>query len=199
MPPAIDLTGKRFGRWTVIQRDGSKLYPSGSHQPLYLCQCDCGTKKHVVASILRDGTSKSCGCLNAEIRSKICTRRNTKHGACGTKTYVTWRNMVSRCHSPSSSGNSKYGARGIHVCERWHAFENFLHDMGECPDGYSIERENNFLGYQPGNCSWIPLSKQQKNKRSSAIHTRDDLLNVIRNFCVATGETPESLLASLHS
>lgn len=199
MPTFVDLSGQRYGRWTVKHRSGSKMYPSGNHQPQYLCLCDCGTERVVVSSILRDGSSKSCGCLNNETRSAMCTKRNTTHGAAAKNstsiTYYIWRNMVSRCHSPNSSGYHKYGARGIRVADHWRKFENFIADMGERPSlEYSIERENPFLGYQPGNCTWIPLSDQQNNKTNSAIRCKVDLLRVIDLYCAATNQTREQLI-----
>lgn len=197
MPAFTDLSGQRFGRWLILERSGTKNYPSGARQPQYLCKCDCGNEKIVVSSILRDGSSKSCGCLNAEVRRAICIKRNTTHGLAHTRTYDIWGGMIARCHIESSSGYYKYGARGIHVSDDWRSFENFFRDMGECLEGFSIERSNPFLGYQKGNCEWIPLSDQQKNKTNSAIRCEADLLRLIRLYCEATGETPAQLISKL--
>jgi len=193
MPTFVDLTGQKFGRWIVLRREGSRLYPSGAHQPTYLCRCECGTEKLVASSILRSGSSKSCGCLNNETRRKLCIERNTTHGLANTRTYKIWSGIVTRCCNPKASGYHKYGARGITVSESWRTFEHFFADMGECPPNYSIERENPFIGYTKGNCSWIPLSDQQKNKTNSAIRCKADLVRLIRLYCEATGETPEQL------
>jgi hypothetical protein len=200
MPKLIDITGQKLGRWTVLRREGEKVYPSGARQPKYLCRCECGNEKVVVASILRDGSSKSCGCLNSEVRSSLCKQRNTTHGQAGSITYTTWANMVSRCTRPGASGYKKYGARGIAVCERWlHSFENFLADMGERSSAlYSIERNNPFKGYEPGNCEWLLLSEQQKNKRNSAIKTLGDLKNLFSNYAEAKNLTPKQLFEQLY-
>lgn len=185
MPAFANISGQRFGRWLVLNRSGSMFYPSGTSQPQYLCLCDCGNEKIVVASTLKDGSSKSCGCLNAETRKALCIQRNTTHGYAAngkSKTYITWQNMLSRCRNPKSSGYYKYGAKGITVSDEWNAFETFLADMGECPPGYSIERKNPFLGYSKKNCTWIPLSDQQKNKTNSSITCRADLDRLIAMY-----------------
>lgn len=67
MGKAIDLTGQKFGRWTVIRRS----FPNGNKkQPKWLCKCECGTEKTIIGQSLRVGTSRSCGCLNSEATSK---------------------------------------------------------------------------------------------------------------------------------
>lgn len=182
MPAFANISGQRFGRWLVLNRSGSKFYPSGTSQPQYFCRCDCGNEKIVAASILKSGSSKSCGCLNTEIRKNLCIQRNTTHGQSKTRTYDIWGGMLSRCHNPQSSGYHKYGAKGITVSDEWKVFETFLADMGECPAGYSIERKNPFIGYRKGNCKWIPLSDQQKNKTNSSITCRADLDRLIAMY-----------------
>lgn len=186
MPSIKELTGQRFGRWIVLSRNGSYTYPSGSHEPVWLCRCDCGNEKSIKSKTLRDGSSKSCGCLNAEVRRELCIKRNTTHGYAANgkdRTYRIWSGMNTRCHNPRSSSYYKYGARGITVCEQWrHSFKTFLSDMGHCPPEYSIERVNPFLGYSPANCKWIPLKDQNSNKTNS----RTKLVNLteqIENSC----------------
>jgi len=82
-------------------------------------------------------------------------------------TYHSWQAMKLRCYYPSQPGFKNYGARGIAVCDRWrNSFENFLADMGERPEGKTLDRyPNNDGNYEPGNCRWATLSEQQRNRR----------------------------------
>jgi hypothetical protein len=95
----------------------------------------------------------------------------TTHGqaaAGGTRTYHAWKSMVRRCTNPSSADWPRYGGRGISVCSRWLRFEDFLADMGGCPDGLSLDRINNDGNYEPGNCRWTTWEQQMRNRRSNS-------------------------------
>lgn len=84
------------------------------------------------------------------------------------RAYGSWCDMRQRCSNPRRREWKRYGGRGIKVCERWSSFENFLEDMGERAEGYSIERVNNDGDYEPANCLWIPIGEQSLNKINSA-------------------------------
>lgn len=92
----------------------------------------------------------------------------TTHGLFGTKAYSTWNSMVMRCHNPQAQAYANYGGRGITVCASWRVFENFYADMGE-PNGLTLERKNNELGYSKENCQWVTMKAQQNNKRSNVV------------------------------
>lgn len=83
----------------------------------------------------------------------------------GTPTYQTWYDMIRRCQNAKRSDYSRYGGRGISVCDRWLSFENFYADMGNKPDGLSIDRIDNDGDYNLANCRWATISEQSLNKR----------------------------------
>lgn len=157
----IDLTGQKFGRWTVISASGEKAKVNRSAK--WLCRCECGNERNINGSSLRSGRSSSCGCFhNEKVKESF-----TKHGKYKTPEYEVWRAMKQRCLNPSQPYYPYYGGRGITICKRWlDSFENFIADMGPRPTSkHSIDRKNNNLGYSPDNCRWATASQQNANKR----------------------------------
>lgn len=158
MPPVKNLVGVKFGRLSVTQFH--KMY---DHSAWWLCSCECGNTKVVLGDSLRNGMTKSCGCLQKE----KAAHAQRSHGMAGTPTYTTWARMLTRCSNPREKRYSRYGGRGISVCERWLKFENFLEDMGEKPTGMSLERKDNDGNYTKKNCKWATRKEQANNKSST--------------------------------
>ncbi len=158
---AKDETGKRYGRLTVvsrIERPGKGLF--------WKCVCDCGNESVVWGANLRNGNSKSCGCLGRE--NKLASK--TTHGKAHTREYHVWLTMKSRCRNPKNHKYADYGGRGIKICKRWEVFDNFYADMGDRPsDAHSIDRIDNDGDYTPDNCRWATTEQQQGNKRSNRV------------------------------
>lgn len=148
--------GDRYERLTIIE-----IVPRKVH-----CICDCGTERTIERG--KWGKTKSCGCLQ---RETVATRnrQSRTHGMSKTKTYRVWVAMIQRCTDPNATGYANWGGRGITVCERWrHSFEAFLADMGERPEGCSIDRIDNGGNYEPGNVRWATALEQTQNRRRKA-------------------------------
>jgi hypothetical protein len=153
------LVGQRFGRLVVIDLNH---YTYGQYH--WNVQCDCGNTHIAATAFLRSGKVKSCGCLKKENRQRL--RHGHRSGRKETKTYKSWSGMMARCYTPSTQRFEEWGGRGITVCERWHTFDNFLADMGECPEGKSIDRyPNNDGNYEPSNARWATSKEQASNRR----------------------------------
>jgi hypothetical protein len=162
MPNFIDITSRRFGKLVVLKRD-----KTNGRRIRWLCRCDCGKMTVVVGEKLRDGHTRSCGCLR--INSIKNLPSTFRHGMEGTRTYSSWSSMFARCYSTKSKNYVNYGLRGIVVCERWRDFCNFFADMGERPLGTSLDRVDNNGNYEPSNCRWANQKEQANNKRKRSI------------------------------
>lgn len=153
-----DITGQKFGHWTVLSLIGrikKKTY--------WLCECVCGAKKRVQYYHLSSGASMSCKCQ--QDYSAV-----TKHGeALKTKEWLCWKGLKERCLDPNNINYKNYGGRGICVYPEWiNSYESFLDYIGRAPSkDYSIDRINNNGNYEPGNVKWSTRDEQIENRRNT--------------------------------
>ncbi len=165
---AIDIKDQRFGRLVAQSFEGF----SHNGYPRWLCLCDCGKTLVTRAHYLRGGKTRSCGCLKSDNMRRVGKEHpgNVHHGHAreltgSSRTYGSWKAMISRCTNPRNVGYYNYGGRGIKVCERWQSFPNFLADMGERPNDRTLDRFDNNKDYAPGNCRWATRLQQTQNRR----------------------------------
>lgn len=153
-----DITGQRFGRLVATEAAEKR---SGGHI-VWQCICDCGKIVYIRSDSLRSGSTKSCECLLKEMAAE----RSTTHGMHGTPIYYIWQSMLQRCENPNYREFKYWGGRGIKVCERWHKFENFYEDVGDPPEGESIDRwPDNDGDYEFRNFRWATPKEQSANRR----------------------------------
>ena len=170
-----DLTGKVFGRLTVVGLN----HTDARYQRYWKVHCSCRTHTIVRGDHLTNAKIKSCGCLRQDT--------STKHGMSHTSTYRIWKGMIQRCHNNKAPGYSNYGDRGILVCDRWKKFENFFADMGERPEGMSIERIDNDGNYEPSNCKWVTKKEQERNKRNNRLITYQGATKTLAEWAELSG------------
>lgn len=160
MPKPIDLTGQYFGYWKVIERFAN----TEGRCTKWLCECKCGTRKVVNGATLRNGTSKSCGCM----RTELLIGRVRTHGKRKTRFYRIWAQMIQRTTNKNQKDYDYYGERGIAVCKEWResfdTFEQWAKENGYA-ENLTIDRKDNNKGYEPGNCHWVTMKEQSRNTR----------------------------------
>jgi len=159
-PPTIN-PGDRFGRWTILEVLGYRIYAGGKHLREYRAQCDCGAIRILLRHNLLQGRTLSCGCLKPALQQVL----QTTHGDYKTRLYGVWTQMKERCSNPHHTSFNRYGGRGITVCEEWQdypTFRDWANANGYEP-GLKLDRKDNDGPYYPTNCRWVDNFTQQQN------------------------------------
>lgn len=167
--PRKDLTGQRFGLWTIISR--------GSTTGMWLAECQCGTRRDLQQAAVLYGRTLSCGCDRS---------RNTRtHGSSESSEMRSYYHMRERCLSPTCRDYAHYGGRGINICDRWLSDSRlFLSDMGPKPPGKTtIERRDVNGDYTPENCFWADRATQADNTRVTTRYTINGVTKTLHQWC----------------
>jgi hypothetical protein len=186
MRPEHNLLDEKFGQREVIGYAGK----DGCH--FWWCKCSCGRIDRIISRDLRAGKGDKCRNCN-----------NTKHGNSRKKwrspEYATWNRMIDRCHNPNHDAYCYYGARGITICDRWReSFQNFLTDVGQRPGpDHSIDRIDNYKGYEPGNVRWATRQEQANNRRDNKTFTLNGVTKTQTEWARAAGVGLGSLKSRL--
>lgn len=186
MGQLVDLTGKKFGRLTVVRRAGSTTNKAAT----WLCLCDCGNEKVVSSTHLISGATTSCGCYQKQRASES----NVTHGASRSRLYNEWQHIKKRCYNPNASNYKFYGGRGITMCNEWReSFEVFKEwSMAHgYSDSLTLDRIDASKDYTPENCRWVTQFIQACNRSINRIvtyHGQSDVYEVMcRKLNVNTG------------
>lgn len=161
-----NVIGQKFGRLLIIDDSGER---KGGYT-MWNCRCDCGNTVKVKSGLLYKGATKSCGCYQKEIASRI----HNKHKATHQRLLNIWYAMRQRCYRKKNDNYKWYGQRGIRVCKEWRdnyqSFETWALKNGY-DDSLCIDRIDNEKGYAPDNCRWITMMEQAHNR--GGIHHGD--------------------------
>ena len=173
------MTGLKIGRLSVLKL--SHISKSGKAH--WTCKCDCGNIKNISGDKLRDGRTKSCGCLQMEMRANGLHKT---HGLTNTRLYTEWLNMRRRCNDEK---NKHYGARGISVCKEWSEFNIFAQwaVFNGYNDKLTIERIDVNGNYEPRNCKWIAPVEQHLNRTDSHRITAFGITKTIKEWSNSSG------------
>ena len=158
-----DLTGQKFGRLTVLEVVHKKPRKNGGNIYYWRCRCDCGNICVVTGKNLKNGNTRSCGCLHGQ-----------NHGLCHTKIYNTWHGIKRRCYGINRLDYKHYGGRGITMFPAWiNDFQAFYDYVSKLPhfneEGYTLDRIDNNGNYEPCNIRWADAKEQARNRCSNHI------------------------------
>lgn len=146
-----NILNEKFGKLTALKLSHI------SKSAFWECLCECGKYCIIAGYRLRNGTTKSCGCIVS-----------TQKGMSKSASYRSWRSMIQRCYDEKVSHYKRYGAKGIKVCDEWkNSFQNFLEDMGERPKGKTLDRIDPNGNYETDNCRWCTPKQQGNNKNTN--------------------------------
>lgn len=188
----IDLTGKKFGKLTVLKRVGT----DGHRNPTWLCECECGNKKVIRGNSLKSGNTTSCGCVAKERIRNL----NLITGQYKSRLHRIWSSMKTRCYNIHHNSFNLYGGRGITVCDEWKndfkEFYNWAMSNGY-QENLTIDRINNDGNYEPSNCRWVDVKTQSNNRRTNVNITFEGKTQNITRWAIEKNIPQKTLISRL--
>lgn len=142
--------GQKVNRLLITEQSG--LYSTAL--------CDCGRYITTTTYNITSGRAASCGCF----RKAAVRKKNTTHGYSGTPTWYSWIAMRTRCNNPNRHNSKNYFEKGITYPKEWDVFSDFVADMGERPEGTTLDRRDSEKGYSKENCRWATSREQWENR-----------------------------------
>lgn len=196
-----DITGFRSGRLVAIEPVEDYITPRGKRRAKWLCQCDCGNQVAVEITNFLRGNSKSCGCLNDELRRE----RSVVHGGRYDPLYRIWTDMKTRCLNKNCPDYKNYGGRGVTICDEWvnsyDCFRGWALKNGyrEIEDSYncSIDRIDVNGNYTPENCRFATAKQQANNRRNTLFVTAFGERHSLSEWADITGIKYHTLFARI--
>lgn len=187
-----DISGMQFGRLRVIKR--AETARGHGKEAWWVTICKCGNKTTVRGHSLRSGRTRSCGCLQEEVRPTL----NLRHGHARKERspeYVIWMGIVARCTNRKNKDFKRYGGRGIGIYPPWRKdFMVFLSAVGKKPGpAYQLDRIENNCGYEPGNVRWVMPLQQQRNRGNLRLITFNSQTKCLSEWADNLGITSEGL------
>lgn len=178
----LNLTGERFGKLVAIKTIGKNK--NGGY--LWQCKCDCGNE--IIANVgnLKNGHTKSCGCLRAD----RCKMKFTKHRLEHTRLYGIWYDMRLRCYDEKNISYNRYGGRGVTICDEWKNDVKSFYDWSMAngyKDSLTIDRIDNDGNYCPENCRWVTVKEQASNRRSNILVTHNGKTQTMKEWAHEVG------------
>ena len=181
------LIGKKFNMLTIVSYKKNGKY----NKNYFVCKCDCGKTKEIRASHILNDNQYSCGC----IKSKYA---DTK---VGKAIYDTWNRMMHRCYDKNHHKFSRYGARGVKLCEEWKNNYNEFYKWAINSNfqlGLSIDRINNNGDYEPSNCRWATRKQQMRNTSRNRYITYRGETHSLAEWCEMLDVKYGTALSRLH-
>ena len=167
--------GSKYGRLTVLEY-ANKKRPNGAR--IYKCKCDCGQITYVDVYSLKNGNTKSCGCISHSQGGKSVINKRLHH---------CWCDMRRRCYNVNGKNYKDYGGRGIAVCDEWKDNFQTFYDWSlrnGYNDSLTLDRIDVNKNYEPSNCRWVDWDTQRNNTRSTIKITVNNTTKSLKQWCV---------------